>query len=396
MLKNTLPLMVVLFLIAIITRDDFSFALFYLFLGVYALGTWWFNRAISGVSFRREHESHVFLGERIEVQLTLVNKSWLPVPWLRVHEGLPIALRGAGSFQRVTSLGPRASKAYTYTLAGRKRGYYPVGPLYLSSGDFFGLFSAELQREGAPEYVTVYPQIVPLTSMALPSHSPMGTLRHTQPVFEDPTRVMGIRDYSHGDSLRWVDWKKTASTGRLQVKVFEPSISLAVMIFLNLNLDDYHFRTRFQASELAIVIAASIANWVFREGQAFGLCINGADPVREEQAPLCLPPRKGHQHLTHVLENLARAQVAERPPFPALLRDQFVHLTWGTTIIAITNRAADDLVDVLYRARRAGLNAELILSGVVPDARAVVQRGEHFGISVVPITRQSDLDIWRG
>ena len=54
-----------------------------------------------------------------------------------------------------------------------------------------------------------------LTSLSLPSHSPLGTLRHTQPIFEDPSRVTGKRDYISGDSLRRVDWKATAATGRL-------------------------------------------------------------------------------------------------------------------------------------------------------------------------------------
>jgi hypothetical protein len=90
----------------------------------------------------------------------------------------------------------------------------------------------------------------------LPSRSPIGTLRHTQPIFEDPSRVRGKRDYTTGDSLRRVDWKATATTGRLQVKQFEPSIALETALFLNLNADEYLQRTRLDATELAIVIAA--------------------------------------------------------------------------------------------------------------------------------------------
>ena len=98
------------------------------------------------------------------------------------------------------------------------------------------------------QYLTVYPRIVALNSIQIPSRSPQGTMRHTQPIFEDPTRVLGKREYVAGDSLRRVDWKSTAVTGRLQVKLFEPAISLETLIFLNLNAEDYHYRSRIDST----------------------------------------------------------------------------------------------------------------------------------------------------
>ena len=103
----------------------------------------------------------------------------------------------------------------------------------LYSGDVFGLTGGETRRLQS-DSLTVYPKIVPLTRVVLPTQSPMGTLRHHQPIFEDPSRIFGKREYVSGDSLRRVDWKSTASTGHLQVKLFEPSIALETVIFLDL------------------------------------------------------------------------------------------------------------------------------------------------------------------
>ncbi len=115
----------------------------------------------------------------------------------------------------------------------------------------------------------------------------MGTLRHHQPIFEDPSRIFGKRPYVSGDSLRRVDWKATASTGQLQVKLFEPSIALETEIFLDLNTEAYEFHSRASATELAIVVTASLANWVVRARQSVGLVTNGLDPLAQDG----LPPR---------------------------------------------------------------------------------------------------------
>ena len=60
----------------------------------------------------------------------------------------------------------------------------------------------------------------------------------------------------------WPICFSTAVAGRLQVKLFEPSIALETAIFLDLDANVYSLRARYDISELAIVIAASLANWV--------------------------------------------------------------------------------------------------------------------------------------
>jgi uncharacterized protein (DUF58 family) len=395
MIKKILPSVLVLIVVAAFVRDDFAFTLIYLLVGVYALGIWWSNRALAAVSYKRSYDSHVFLGTEFTVDLEVTNQGLLPIPWLRLHEGLSVELKGPKSHQRVISLGPRAVGHYRYALEGRKRGYYSIGPLYLSSGDIFGMISSDLRREYPAQYVTVYPKIIPLTHLDLHSRSPTGTLRHTQPIFEDPSRVLGKRDYVAGDSLRWVDWKTTASTGRMQVKVFEPSIALEAMIFLNLNVDEYHLRTRAYDTELAIIIAASIANWITNKQQTLGLRVNGIDPLVEDGSVQNILPRKGRSHLMRVLEILARVQSAECPPLAAMVRQQCRHFAWGTTLVVITGLVDDDLLDELYQARRAGLNINLILSGTIPDRQTIFRRAGVFGIPVTHISHERDMDMWR-
>ena len=388
-----LPLLIVLLLIAAFMRGDFALTLIYLVVGALAAGMWWGRKALAQVETKRRFHTHAFLGEQVKVQLHVQNTGWLPVPWLELRETLPVALVGPNSFQMVTNLGPRGDAQFEYFVQARKRGYYPIGPLSISTGDVLGL-SSSLQANSAAEALVVYPRIIPFTSMEIPSQSPQGTLRHTLPLFEDPTRVFGKRGYTSGDSLRRIDWKSSASSGRLQVKVFEPSIALETFIVLNLNADDYYYRSRVDATELAIVIAASISNWVVEKKQMVGIMVNGRDPLAADGRPQSIPPRKGKRHMMRLLETLARAGIIDSSVLVPLLQQQRYQLAWGTTLIVITGRLTDELLDELYQARRAGQNATIVLAGTDTSDDASRRRARAFGIPVISIATERELSIW--
>jgi uncharacterized protein (DUF58 family) len=389
-----LPFLILLAFVAVILRADFVLTLIYLFVGVFALGRWWSRRALRSVSFHREFNQRAFLGEKVDISLEIYNRNWLPVPWLELRENLPVELALSGVFQRVISLGPGAHTRFTYQLEGRRRGYYEIGPLNLYSSDLFGV-AGDLQRSHPADYMTIYPKIVPLTNVKLPSRSPMGTLRHTQPVFEDPSRVRGKRDYVSGDSLRRVDWKATAAAGRLQVRLYEPSIALETAIFLNLNSPEYDRRVPYMATELAIVVAASLANWVVAQRQAVGLFSNGIDPFQDDQQPQSLHPRRGRGHLMHILEMLARLQAGKTYAIVELLQREVVNLPWGTTLLMITPNLDEALYEGLFQAQRAGLDIVLLPCGPVADVQAAQRRAEYFGFGFYQIFTEKDMDLWR-
>jgi uncharacterized protein (DUF58 family) len=396
MLDTYFFLLLVLFFVASFMRDDFALTLLYLILGTFAAGMWWSRRALGQVKHEREFIDHAFVGEKINVRLRVENAGWLPLPWMELREALPVELGGSRPFQRVTQLPGREKVRFEYTLEALKRGYYQLGPLTCSTGDILGL-SGTVAAEGLIQHVTVYPKIVLLKRVQIPSRSPHGTLRHTRPMFEDPTRVFGKREYTVGDSLRRVDWKASATTGQLQVKLFEPSIALETLVVLNLSSQDYGARSRIDDTELAVVIAASLANWIVEQKQTVGLLVNGRDPLSADGAPQYFSPRKGQAHLMRLLESLARAEMTENVPLPLpdLLQRQRYLLPWGTTLIVITGSANDALLDELYQARRAGQNALLVLAGRGIPANDIARRAGIFGIPVVPIAYEHDLDIWR-
>ena len=389
-----LVFLLVLLITGAFLSEDFIFAIVYLLAGSYVLGRWWTLRVLETLEVERRYEKHLFIGEKQTVQLVFKNPSWLPIAWLQVQESLPIELGVLEPYQRVISVPGRGTVEASYSLEARRRGYYSLGPLQVSSGDVFGVEDGA-NRTWEGEHITVYPRVIPLAKMPFPSSAPLGTLRHHQPIFEDPTRVMGKRDYVPGDSLRRMDWKSSAVVGRLQVKTYEPAISLEITICLDLNRDAYPSRRRFDVPELAIVTAASIAYYVTAQRQAVGLITNGCDPLHRAGRASSVPMRRGQSHLMRILELLARVEVRETAALADLVGRERVNLPWGSTMALITPQVDDALFGSLFAAQRTGLNIMLILTGPVAGVQNIRQRVNLSGIPLYHIQDEDDLNQWR-
>ncbi len=385
-----LPFLILLIVLAAVLRDNFVFTLLYLFTGSYLLGQLWSRRALAAVRYQRRFTRHVFFGETISIRLNIKNIGWLPVIWLRIHESLPVELAISNPVKQVFSMGAFSAQQFEYALVGRKRGFYRIGPASLYSGEPFGLVEG-LQAKSDLDYLTVFPKIVPMRRLELPSRTPLGEIRYRVPFFEDPSRVVGKRDYVGGDSFRRVDWKATASTGRMQVKVYESSISLETAIFLNLNARDYDRRSRFDATELAITAAASLASWGISQKQAVGLYTNGLNPWSSDKRSPNLPPRKGRGQLLRILESMAKLKFGDTEPVDDMIRQKSVHLSWGTTLVLVTGEMEDTVYDVLFQSQRRGLGVVIVLVGPNIGYQEIRRRAAQFGIPVIHILKERDL-----
>ncbi|MAG35225.1 MAG: hypothetical protein CL878_03110 [Dehalococcoidia bacterium] len=394
-----------LFLIGlVIVASMFRIAFYYFivyFLGLVAMLAWLWVRHISRrIALRREFVDHAFQGETVTVKLQITNRSRLPLPWVKVEDHLPQPLTTADAFRAVVTLGPRLSRTVTYELVAKARGYFPVGPAQLHFGDVFGFFERMLSTQ-SPHYLTVYPKIIPLADLDMPSRSPFGQFRTNEIIYEDPSRVAGVRDYLRGDSWRRINWRATATLGRLQVKKYEPAITLDTMLFLNLNPTEFDEHYLDPAAELAITLASSIAHHLADRRQSVGLVLNGrdrsvplpalkptpfdfafsavddgdaADDIRagqglddfhplldEELPPVVVPLGKGRIHVMRMLEVLARADAGGVEPFSQVLRRYAADLPWGCTIVAIAWGRSPGLQEVLVALRRASFRVVLLL-----------------------------------
>ncbi|HQH37178.1 MAG TPA: DUF58 domain-containing protein [Anaerolineae bacterium] len=392
-MQNLIGIVLVLFLLAVFLRIDFYFSIVYLLAAVYLLGRWWTHVGWQHLTIQRRLVNRAFPNETIPVELIVHNSGRLPIPWIEMQDSLPVELISPPFYREVLTLGARQERRFTYTLACYKRGYYPIGPLFVQTGDLLGV-TRPLTMQKAPEYVIVYPRVLPLEKLGLPTHSPWAVLPAPAPLFEDPMRIMGVRPYQIGDSPRRIHWTSTAKAGELQVKRYQPAIARETLICLDFAQESYTGRHFYEASELAIVIAASLANHIIvRERLAAGLSTQALDPLEAKTLPFTLPPRRERAHLMSILEVLARAQMTSAPalPFPEFVRLETARLSWGATVVVITGAESPSLYDMLAYLRHAGFALALIL--VMPAAPTAELRQAALGkLPVYRVWREAELE----
>ncbi|RME51632.1 MAG: hypothetical protein D6796_00465, partial [Caldilineae bacterium] len=170
-MSSFLVFLLILFALAAFFRIDFFFTILYLFVGVYVVVRLWAEHMLDGLEARREFPRRAFIGDVVTVRLHLRNRSRLPIPWLLLNEAVHWSLASDSAVRRVVSLKGGEAHTLRYTLRPGRRGYYPVGPLVMNSGDLLGLRRSVTRRLEA-EPLIVYPKIVPIAELGLPTHSP--------------------------------------------------------------------------------------------------------------------------------------------------------------------------------------------------------------------------------
>lgn len=393
---NFIVFILILFALAALLRIDFFFSILYLLVGVYLLSHFWARQMLKHLHTSRSLTRRAFLGDQVNITLKVENRGRLPIPWLLLSETLPVTLISPPFWQEVITLSGRSSYTRQYRVLARQRGYYPIGPLTLQAGDLLGL-KRPINAAIEADYLIIYPKIIPIAQLGLPTHSPQVVLPTPVPLFQDPARLIGVRDFSPGDNPRHIHWTATAASGRLLVKQFQPAIARDNAIFLNLDRDDYaQFGYPEPAIELAITVAASLAyHMLSLEKLPLGLTTTAADPLAGSQQHFRLTPRSGRDQLSQILEILARVQAGYQTRFLERVRQEIVNLSWGTTILIITSDESPELLETLLLLKRSGFPITLVL--VQPPRRRLDSPDEQaraLGIPVYRIRRERDVEAW--
>jgi uncharacterized protein (DUF58 family) len=338
--------------------------------------------------------THAEVGDRVVVRVTVRNEGWMPVPWVLLEDLLPpqgmkkdarLAVRGKNV--GISMLRPGGETVLKYSVECLRRGYYQIGPLVLENGDLFGLHR-RYRIETRPNYLLVYPRIVPLQGYDLASRRPIGDVRLMHRLYEDPTRIAGVRPYEPGDPLNRVHWRATARTGALHSKITEPSTLTGATVVLDFHQEGYHTRGEPHRSELAVTTAISLANAVYEMGQQVGLVTNAGDAAdrlrlegwqNEQQSrtaarkvaamaehtdrlqPLVIETRRGTEQLHRMRDLLARVELSEGLTFAQMINETVSRLPRDATVVAVLPQVSVETALTLGTLRRRGFAVTAVL-----------------------------------
>jgi uncharacterized protein (DUF58 family) len=269
-----------------------------------------------------------------------------------------------------------------------RRGYFQLGPLVLETGDLFGLHR-RYRVVSDPHFLLVYPKVMPLEGFDIASKRPIGEVRMTYRLYEDPTRIAGVRRYEPGDPLNRVHWNATARTGQLHSKVYEPSTVAGITILLDYHQQSHNPQHEPIRSELAITAAATLANAVYEMGQQIGLVTNGRDAVdriRQEGwsfdmrtrdaarkaasmaetsdrlQPVVVQTDRGPEQLMRIFETLARVELTDGLDLTQLINETASRLPRDATVVAILPTVTEEHAIALGNLRRRGFAVTAILN----------------------------------
>jgi len=340
----------------------------------------WSRLCLKGVTCeRRLSELRVFPGDEALLTLRVVNRKILPLPWIEVRDEMPARLADpttgpvdpaepAGNAARPTVLGSPVEAAerpgfvalsrstplpwysaatFTHRLNCSTRGYYPLGPLSVTSGDIFGIHPRS-RTQSEIDHLIVYPRTYELAELGIPSLFHLGDTQSEVPVFDDPSRLMGIREYAPGDNPRRIHWKVSARSSALQVKLFEFTTDLKVTIFLA--LDSFANQSE-DDLELGISTAASVARHLLERDVQTGFSANTR--LADTGGSACIAAGTGTAHLTIILEALAKTTADPDGSFIDFFERERGELGFGGTLVFVAGEvfpALEVLMSDLARA----------------------------------------------
>lgn len=385
-----------LLILAVYLQMGFFVYATYILMGAILLSYFLTRNSVEKLTVSRIcHVEEAEVGDTIEVQLQLENHSWTPIPWLILEDSVPVEalevdppkIEIDGPRLTIFSLRPKGKKTLKYKIEFKSRGYYQIGPTMLESGDVFGL-TRRYRVVTKPLFIMVYPKVIPLHGYDLASRRPMGEVKMTHRLFEDPSRISGVREYIQGDPLNRIHWKASARTGVLHCKTFEPSTVVGSTIVLEFHKDNYPLESEPLKSDLAVTTAVSIANAVNVLGQQVGFISNGRDAVDRIQQegwktefksrnaaqenlgmktssdrlrPIVVPTKRGEMQFMEIRDTLARIELTDGMPFSRFIDETQNRLVRDATVVVVLGSLNEEIAGSLSDLTAQGYAVTAIL-----------------------------------
>ncbi len=280
-------------------------------------------------------------------------------------------LRLAGRSHHVTLSRQSATSASgNVVIDGLARGHYPIRGASITAGDPFG-FAAFGRAAVGGDALVVWPRWVEQGRVASArggDGNQRARARLAQSVGYD---LHGVREHQDGESLRRVDWKTSARTGRLMVRELEDASRIDQVIVLDMD------RALVDAAvgDQLMRIAATLVRAAISQGQQASLLLAGA-------TPLTLPLDGSAAAWDNAMDALAAAQATREGALVELFAaDQSIGRGRAFTIVTASHDV--QLVDRIVRESRRTSARVIVVAGHAASAAAwsqFVLAGGHLDV----------------
>ncbi len=241
-----------------------------LFLLVERLVFTYVSAAAARLVVRYRVEKPLVDGRVTRIRIEVSNPARVPIEHLEYYDAPPPVLKPLREPRASLSLPPGSTAWIEYPVR-LSPGRHRWGRARIVVSDYLGLFRSERLVDAGLE-VRVPPR--PLVSgrsraviAATPQPGGMASLRRRG----IGTEFLGLREYVPGDEPRYIDWKSTARTGRLMVKVFSREAVMRVAIVVDGASSMYRGFIGETKIEYAARLATALAEYLGRRGDTYRL-----------------------------------------------------------------------------------------------------------------------------
>ena len=315
---------------------------------------------------RRDAELRVFRFEWIKVEVKIENHGRLPA-FMLVSSDSPGQLNVFKMSKTFCTLFQRSWILLAWEGHCSERGVFELGPAVVRGADPLGLFPFHL-TDSETSRLFVYP-VFRSISIKTSNGIPLGNMIRANPLFEDITRYRSLRPYNQGDEPRRINWKASAhistriQSGSLLVNEYEATTSYQLMIFLNVNQNEYSGKKQRTFMERAIEAAAALCLLASRERQEIGIIFYTS--YQEDGISVIAP---SSFTLVPILERLAAldfpkedsAHDGDRGSAMVML-NQGKRLSYGTRLVYAGPNLTDEEYIMLNSLKKQHISLEYVI-----------------------------------
>lgn len=376
---------------------------FYAFFALFVVARLMIFMWMRPLEIEREISDEVVnIGDHVKVVVKIRNRSPFPILWLYAEEVLPPKMPVEGTPRRLMFVPPGRTFYLHYRVTPLRRGAHQLGPLVVESGDVFGLFK-KCRVDERRDFITALPPYRIVEEFQVGQRRRLGDIEAGRSIFEDPSRIRGIREYQRGDAMKRIHWKASARRGALLSKIYDPVVEAGATIVLDFNKRAWgearlsvptasqQARSTTTPSEVAAEIAASICRYLADGGWRVGFLSNGRDPlglpgvtlaqarateslgealfaarmgrVDDRIEPVSIRASRLPEQFSVIHENLGRLELSDGLPIERALLEELPHIERSQALVVIAGGVDEGFITGMLGARSLGYRVMLFIVG---------------------------------
>lgn len=337
------------------------------FAGVWVYAQVWDRGTQKALTLRLVVPSHrVVEGDRTAIRIILENRSWLPLPWIGLHQPLPQGVEWVvdGKEYReirfATYLMPRQRLEREYDLLCKQRGYHLLERAEVEISDGIGL-NEQVERLSGGGRLLVRPRMVEDKELPIQYREMMGEIAVKRWYQGDPSRLSGIRPYQEGDPFKSIHWAASARTGEWMTKQFESTSQTHLYVLLNHQFFKMH---RIGTISRQVDHQCRLAITLFCQAEEMGLdCGLISNAAWQGVEGLSIPSGRHPSHLNTLEAALGGVHSSSTEPFAETLKQARRRLNHHAALVIITGYWEEAIEEEVEKLRGDGHFPVLIFTG---------------------------------